>query len=503
MSPRQPFVRLRGVTKRFGTILANDHIDLDIYPGEILALLGENGAGKTTLTKILYGMYGPDEGEILVNGAAVRLRTPADAIRRGIGFVSQHFSLVPTLTVAENVVLGREGSPFLQRARLESAVAETALRYGLGLEPRARVATLSVGVQQRVEILKALYQGCKLLILDEPTAVLTPQDAERLFETLEGLRKGGLSVILITHKLAEVKCASSRVAVLRHGKVAGERVTQETSEGDLARLMIGREVRLLTRERQHEQGGEPILDVRGLGLADARGVKLLKAVSFTLHAGEMVGIAAVAGNGQSELVAILTGMTSPTAGEVRLGGKPIQDLPPQALSALGVGRIPEDRLQAVIGDLSVLENLTLEHLSAFSRSGRLERRRMEAEAKKLIEAFGIKAKPEDKARTLSGGNLQKLLLARTLSREPKVVIAAQPTRGLDVGATGYVHERLLEQKARGAAILLVSEDLDEVLRLSDRILVMHAGEIVGEMAGMADLDEIGLLMAGQRGAARA
>ena len=520
MSGSAPFVSLRGVTKRFGSLTALDAVDLDVNAGEVLALLGENGAGKTTLTKILYGLYQPDDGELSVAGAAVAFRSPADAIASGIGLVTQHFSLVPSLTVVENVVLGREGGAILDRPRLEKAVLATADRYGLDVAPRARVRAMSVGAQQRVEILKALHRDCKLLILDEPTAVLTPQDSERLFETLEGLRQQGLAVIIITHKLREVMRVSQRVAVLRDGRVAGERQTAAVGEAELARLMIGRDAALVGRraasadseaadsshdsshDRSHEHSREPLLEVRNLGLSDRRGVKLLDGVSFDIRPGELVGVAAVAGNGQSEMVDILTGMSKPTTGEVRLQGRVVSGLSPKRLTKLGVGRIPEDRFEAVVGQLTVRENLAIEHLDAFTRAGHLAVGKMAEEADRLIAEYQVKAKPGDLVRTLSGGNIQKIVLARTLSREPRFVVAAQPTRGLDVGATAYVHQRLLEQRERDAAVLLVSEDLDEVLRLCDRVLVMYGGRLVGDIkADEIDVQRIGLLMAGEGTAA--
>jgi len=524
-----PFVSLHGVTKRFGSLTALAGVDLEVRAGEILALLGENGAGKTTLTKILYGLYQPDDGVVRVAGGPVAFRSPADSIASGIGLVTQHFSLVPSLTVVENVVLGREGGAILDRARLESAVLATAERYGLDVAPRARVRAMSVGAQQRVEILKALHRDCQLLILDEPTAVLTPQDSERLFETLESLRLRGLAIIIITHKLREVMRVSHRVVVLRHGRVAGERVTAATGQSELARLMIGRDAVQVVRRPSAEVAAEsaatanepaesaagasaasaatanarqpdrqPLLEVSHLTVSDRRGVKLLDDVTFALYPGELVGVAAVAGNGQSELVDILTGMSRPTAGEARLQGARISGVPPKRLTQLRVGRIPEDRFEAVIGDLSVRDNLALEHLDDFTRAGHLAPRRMSAEADRLIAEYQVKAKPTDLVRTLSGGNIQKIVLARTLSRQPRFVVAAQPTRGLDVGATAYVHQRLLEQRDRGAAVLLVSEDLDEVLRLSDRVLVMYGGRVVGDLeAGEVVVERVGLLMAGE------
>ncbi len=518
-SEPEPFVSLRGLTKRFGSLTALDAVDLDVRAGEVLALLGENGAGKTTLTKLLYGLYQPDEGEVSVAGRRAVFRSPADAIASGIGLVTQHFSLVPSLTVTENVVLGREGGAVLDRPKLEAAVLETARRYDLDAAPRARVRNMSVGAQQRVEILKALHRDCQLLILDEPTAVLTPQDSERLFETLESLRQQGLAVIIITHKLREVMRVSQRVVVLRGGVVAGERVTAEATEAELARLMIGRDAGLVARQvvaaGADSDGaaevlavaapGEPpapsherLLEVERLTLHDRRGVRLLREVTFDLRAGELVGVAAVAGNGQSELVSILTGMTAPSSGAARLAGTTISGLPPERLTQLGVGRIPEDRFEAVIGQLTVRENLALEHLDAFTSAGHLASKRIADQADRLIEEYQVKAKPTDLVRTLSGGNIQKIVLARTLSRQPRLVVAAQPTRGLDVGATAYVHQRLLEQRERGAAVLLVSEDLDEVIRLSDRVLVMYGGRLVGDFdADEVDLGRIGLLMAGE------
>lgn len=529
-----PFISLHGVTKRFGSLTALSSVDLEVRAGEILALLGENGAGKTTLTKILYGLYQPDDGEVRVAGEVASFRSPADSIASGIGLVTQHFSLVPSLTVVENVVLGREGGLVLDRARLETAVLATAARYGLDVAPRARVRAMSVGAQQRVEILKALHRDCRLLILDEPTAVLTPQDSERLFETLESLRQQGLAIIIITHKLREVMRVSQRVVVLRNGGVAGERMTADATQSELARLMIGRDAAQVARRALVIAPGagvapasaatgsvhtssnlsvpstgapsaptpvpvrEPLVEVRNLTLSDRRGVKLLDDVTFSLYPGELVGVAAVAGNGQSELVDILTGMSKPTAGEVSLQGKRISGLPPKRLTQLGVGRIPEDRFEAVIGELSVRDNLALEHLDAFTRAGHLSPAKMSAEADRLIAEYQVKAKPTDLVRTLSGGNIQKIVLARTLSRRPRLVAAAQPTRGLDVGATAYVHERLLEQRDRGAAVLLVSEDLDEVLRLSDRVLVMYGGRLVADLqADAADKQRVGLLMAGE------
>ena len=498
----QPFVRLERVTKRFGPLLANDALNLSFYEGEVLALLGENGAGKSTVSKILFGLYRADEGEVFVSGSTVQFRSPADAIQHGIGFVSQHFSLVPRFTVAENVVLGREGSAVLDRRGLERRVGALSDEYGLGLEPGRLVSELSVGEQQRVEILKALYQECRLLILDEPTAVLTPADTERFFGTLRTLQAQGLSVVIITHKLHEVMAVSQRVAVLRGGRLVGERLTHDTTETELARLMVGRDTAPVTRQavRGKTEHSDPstVLDVRGLRYND-RGRTKLSGVSFSVGAGEVVGVAGVAGNGQSELVAALSGMLTPTSGTVAVAGESITDFSPVAFLARGVGRIPEDRFGGVVGELTVAENLALEHLGSVTRGGYLERRKLRQEAEKLITAYSIKAKPGDRVRTLSGGNVQKIILARVLSRNPKLVVAAGPTRGLDVGAAAYVQEKLLAAASAGAAVLLVSDDLDEIMRLSSRILVMFRGEVTGDFAaGEADAETLSLRMAGNR-----
>ncbi len=492
-------VEMRGITKRFGSLVANDHIDLEIAPEEIHALLGENGAGKSTLMKILYGFYQPDEGEILVEGKQVTLKSPVDAIRAGIGLVSQHFSLVPTFTVAENIVLGFEAASVLNRDALNQRVIDTARRYGFSVDPNAIVRELSVGQQQRVEILKALYRQCRVLILDEPTAVLTPRDSAALFETLRQLQQQNLSVIIITHKLEEVMAFSQRVTVLRLGKVAGREMTSQTNPQALARLMVGRNVLEVTRNSDHKAGESVALSVKNLSVSDKRGVPSLRDVSFNVHEGEVVGIAGIAGNGQSELVAVLGGLIKPDSGDVRVIGRPVELGDPRSFIKHKVARIPEDRLKGVLGDLSVAENLALEHISDFTQRGHLNHQHIQQMAQQLITDFQIKAKRTDRVRTLSGGNIQKVILARTLSRQPSIVIAAQPTRGLDIGATEYVHQKLLEQKTRGAGVLLVSEDLDETLLLSDRILVIYAGTIVGEFtAGQVNVDHVGLLMAGSK-----
>ncbi len=441
----QPFIELKHLTKRFGSLVANQDISLEIAPGEVLALLGENGAGKTTLSKMLYGLYQPDQGEIIIQGQQVRLRSPADSILQGIGFVSQHFALVPSLSVTENIVLGREGASFLNTQMLNQRITTLAKRFSMQVNPEAKVSSLSVGEQQRVEILKALYRNCSLLILDEPTAVLTPQDTEQLFSTLRILQAQGLAVIIITHKLDEAISISQRVAVLRHGKLVGVLNTIDTNKEDLTRLMVGRDaIKVASQNNTHS--GNTILEVKNVGYKDQRGLTQLEQVSFSLHQGEVLGIAAVAGNGQSELIHILCGMIQPSSGIITCKNQTVT-LNPSKASQLGIGRIPEERLKAVVGDLSVAENLLLEHLSSVTQQGVLNHKSILKIAEQLIKDFQIKASPQDKIRTLSGGNIQKVILARTLSKNPEVIIAAQPTRGLDIGASEYVHQKLLEQKA--------------------------------------------------------
>jgi simple sugar transport system ATP-binding protein len=507
-----PAVELRGITKRYGRLVANDGIDFSLRRGEVHALLGENGAGKSTLVRVLYGLAVPDSGEILVDGRPTPIRSPRDAIAAGIGLVSQHFSLVAPLTVAENVVLGAGEGFRVDRDAARRRVAAVSERVGIRVDPAARVETLSVGQRQRVEILKALYRDCRVLLLDEPTAVLAPQETEALFATIARLRTAGLSVVFITHKLHEVSAITDRVTVLRRGVVVGTVATAATDHGRLARLMIGRPMAALVEPDAATPAGDGgpggpaggpagavVLRVERLHATGAHGRPAVRGVSLEVRGGELLAIAGVAGNGQTELADVLCGVRPPTSGSVRVDGVELAGAGPARIAAAGVGRIPEDRHAAVVGDLSVAHNLALERLRDYRRGLRLDQRRMTADAERLIARFAIKAGPGDPVRTLSGGNIQKVLLARVLARQPKLVVVSQPTRGLDVGATEYVRAQLLAQRDAGAAVLLLSEDLDEILALADRIAVLYEGALVGELPGRgADLDRLGLLLTGGR-----
>ncbi|RLC71928.1 MAG: heme ABC transporter ATP-binding protein [Chloroflexi bacterium] len=495
-------VEMRGIVKRFPGVLANDRVDFDVRAGEIHALLGENGAGKTTLMNILYGLYRPEQGQIFLNGQATAIHSPADAIRLGIGMIHQHFMLVPTLSVAENIALGLPSSRgfLLDLDVVTERIRELSSKYGLQVDPTAMVWQLAVGEQQRVEILKALYRGADLLILDEPTAVLTPQEVEELIATLRRMAQEGHALIFISHKLHEVLSISDRVTVLRDGRVVKTLPTSEATREELARLMVGREV-LLRVERQPIQLGPVRLSLEDLWAEGDRGVPALRGVSLSVRAGEILGIAGVSGNGQRELAEVIAGLRVPTRGRVSIDGVDTSGWPPDRLLKHGLAYIPEERMRdGVIRDFSVEENLILKnHTDRPYASGIFMNFGKIAEyADNLIENFDIRTPSRDTPlKTLSGGNIQKMVLARELSREPRVLVAAQPTRGVDISATEYIHQRLVAQRTKGTATLLISEDLDEILNLSDRIAVMYEGQVVGIVdQHEATVERLGLMMAG-------
>jgi general nucleoside transport system ATP-binding protein len=507
-APLHPAVTLRGVTKRFPGIVANDQVDFEAAVGEVHALLGENGAGKTTLSNILTGLYRADEGEILLYGEPVSFRSPRDALDAGISMVHQHFRLVPPFTVAENVVLGDHrdvGRRFVIRTgQIERRVAELAERYGLHVDPRARIWQLSLGEQQRVEILKALYREARVLILDEPTAVLTPQEAQALFGTMRSMADDGRTVIFISHKLHEVKAVADRVTVLRGGRSIAIVAAREATQKSLAALMVGREVEIQRRRMTSTDPastGGTTLEVDDLCAHGDRGDDAVRGVSLRVRAGEIVAIAGVAGNGQRELAETITGMRPATRGEVRVDGRKLEGGDPREAIEARIAHVPEDRLgTGVAPGLSIASNVVLKTYRGTEHSfGPLLRAKtIRDRALDLIRRYQVKAPgPHAAARQLSGGNLQKVVLGREFSGEPRVLVAASPTRGLDVGAIETVHAYLREAAAGGVAILLLSEDLDEILALADRVAVMYEGCIVGEVdAATATVDEIGLLMAG-------
>ena len=489
------------IVKRFPGVLANDRVCFDVNAGEVHALLGENGAGKSTLMRQLYGLYQPDEGQIIIDGKPQVFRSPADSIRAGIGMIHQHFMLVPTLTVAQNVALGLRSSrePLLDMERVSARVRELSGAYGLQVDPAAYIWQLSVGEQQRVEVLKALYRGASLIVLDEPTAVLTPQEVNDLFATLRRMVTEGHALVFISHKLHEVMAISDRVTVLRDGRLVGTRHTRDVTRDELVKMMVGREVKPLAA--QPMTAGRPRLKIEGLRAIGDRGTEVLRGVDVEVRAGEIVGLAGVSGNGQRELAECLTGLRKTTAGSVLIDGQDMtQASLPKRLEA-GQAYIPEERMRdGAIRQFSVQENLFLhDHVSPqYTRGIFLDFKKMAARARELITQFTVKTPSLDTPlKNLSGGNIQKLILARELSRQPKVLIAAQPTRGVDIGATEYIHQRLLEQRAAGTAILLISEDLDEICSLSDRIAVMYEGHIVGVVErDQAAVEQIGLMMAG-------
>ncbi len=497
-------VEMRGIVKRFPGVLANDHVDLEVRVGEVHALLGENGAGKSTLMNILSGLYHPDDGEICVGGEKVSFGSPKDAIRHGIGMIHQHFMLVPVHSVAENLILGLDEPRFiLQPQKIEAEVEALSRRFNLHVDPRAKIWQLSVGEQQRVEVLKMLYRGANILVMDEPTAVLTPQEVEELFTTLREMASSGRTVIFISHKLHEVLDIADRVSVLRRGRMEASGVSLEgVTKKDLARLMVGREV-LFRIERKAAEPGETVLEVVDLQALDDKLLPALNGVTLRVRAGEILALAGVSGNGQRELAETVTGLRAATGGSVRISGREVTNASPSQVLDQGLSFVPEDRIgMGSVPNMNISENLALRNyrIPPIGSGWVLNLIAMREQAEDLVERFDI-ATPtiETPSRLLSGGNLQKLILAREISGEPRMLLAMQPTRGLDVGATEAVHRILLEQRAQGAAVLMISEDLDEILALADRIAVIYEGEIMGEVnAEEADIEEIGLMMAGTR-----
>jgi ABC-type uncharacterized transport system ATPase subunit len=500
---RAPLLEMRGITKRYPGVVANDGITLDVRPGEIHALLGENGAGKSTLMKILYGMAAPDEGEILLNGEIVDIDGPNDAIRRGISMVHQHFMLVPTLSVAENILLGDE--PMANPVLLDRGAAHTRIRelgqfFGFEVDPDVKVGSLSVGWQQRVEILKALYRQANILVLDEPTAVLTPQETREIFAVLRRLTSElGTAIIFISHKLYEVLDIADRITVIRRGKVVGTRVPSETDEDDLAELMVGREVQL-TVDRGESHPADPTLTVASLTVKDDRGREVVHGVDFEVRAGEIFGIAGVAGNGQDELVEALLGLRSTTGGTVTLGGREVTNASPRRLHRLGIGFVPADRHRfGLVLTFPLTDNLCLNdyYHPPYARGPVRADEAIRANADRLIAEYDVRTpSAEVTAGALSGGNQQKLVVAREFDGELRLLVLDQPTRGLDVGSIEFIHRRTIERRDAGVAVLLVSAELDEVLELSDRIGVMYRGRIVKVLDARAtDREAVGLLMA--------
>lgn len=505
MSDNQvPVLEVRNITKRFPGVVANQDVNLKLYRGEILALLGENGAGKSTLMNIIYGLYHPTEGEILVDGKPVVMHTPKDAIALGIGMVHQHFQLVPVMTVAENIMLGSEvvkASGLLNTEQVAKDVSELSTRYQLNVDPYALVEDLPVGMRQRVEIVKTLYRKANILILDEPTAVLTPQEIEGLFEVMNLLRQQGKSIIFITHKLKEVLRVADRINVLRGGKVVGAADPKTATQATLAALMVGREV-ILTVEKEEARPKGVVLDVKGLGAKNDLGGIALHNVSLDVHEGEIVGVAGVQGNGQTELVEVITGLRKAAQGHVSINGENMTNASPRRITQTGLScHVPEDRhTHGMIGSYSVADNMVLNtyNQAPFARGLTINRPAILENARKLIEQFDVRTPgPETQGGNLSGGNQQKMVVAREFSRPIKLLIAAQPTRGIDVGSIEFIHNQIVAKRDAGVAVLLVSSELDEIMALSDRILVMYKGEIIGNVPrDEATREGLGLLMAG-------
>ncbi|MBI4927026.1 MAG: ABC transporter ATP-binding protein [Anaerolineae bacterium] len=498
-----PVLELKGITKQFPGVLANDHINLTLNEGEILALLGENGAGKSTLMNILYGLYQPDEGEILVRGKKITVHSPTDAITAGIGMVHQHFMLIPVFTVTENVMLGAEtirAGDFLDRPATAARITEISQRYKLEVEPSAYVRDLPVGVQQRVEIIKLLFREANILIFDEPTAVLTPQEADELFTIMRELTKQGKSIIFITHKLREVLEVSDRVMVIRRGAVVGETTPAQADKNSLAAMMVGRAVQLEV-EKEPAHADEVVLAVKDLQVADAQKQLTVEGVTFDVRAGEILGVAGVQGNGQTELVEAITGLRTPVSGSIHLLGEDVTHAQPRQVTELGAAHVPEDRQRdGLVLTFPVADNIVLNtyYKPPFAKGLQMQEKVIYDTADGLIKDFDIRTpNASTHVGALSGGNQQKVIIAREFSRPIKLLVASQPTRGLEVGSIEYIHRRIVQKRDEGCAVLLVSPELDEVMELSDRIAVMYRGKIVAIVpAEMATKSYIGLLMAG-------
>ena len=497
-------VCMQDIVKQFGDFTANDHINLTVHKGEVHAILGENGAGKSTLMNVLYGLYRPTSGQIFMNGEEVHLNSPKDAIDLGIGMVHQHFMLIQPFTVTENIVLGVEdvkAGIVVDKQLARQKVMELSERYGMMIDPDAKIEDISVGMQQRVEILKVLYRGANTLILDEPTSSLTPQEIDELMEIIQNLTRDGKSVILITHKLKEIKACSDSCTIIRQGKYIKTVKVGDVSENELAAMMVGREVNFVV-DKKSQEAGEVVLEVKNLHAKDYRGVEILKGFNLSVKNGEIVGLAGVDGNGQTELVEILTGLKKADAGEITMLGQSIYNKTPKEIFTHGVSSIPADRQKhGLVLDFSVEDNLILQHFdeAPFSNYGILNRKKIKEYATYLIENFDVRPRgsEEKPAGQLSGGNQQKVIIAREVTNDKELLIAVNPTRGLDVGAIEFVHKYLVEQRNRGRAVLLVSFELDEIMSLSDRIEVIFDGQITGSVNGKdADEKELGFMMAG-------
>jgi len=498
-----PMLQMKGITKRFPGVLASDNVDFDVRAGEVHTLLGENGAGKSTLMKILYGLYQQDEGEILLNGKVVNLTSPANAIAHGIGMIHQHFMLVPTLTVAENVALGLKSTRGMltDLDTVSKRITEISISFGLKVYPHEYVWQLSVGERQRVEIIKALYRDASILILDEPTAVLTPSEVDDIFVIFKRLASDGRGLVFISHKLKEVLDLSDRITVLRHGRVTGDTTPAKSDRHDLARLMVGRAVKLAP-DKQEVKTGEPLLTIEDLYVDGDRGRHAVQGLNMEVRSGEVLGIAGISGNGQRELAEAIAGLRTPKSGKITINGQDTTSCKPGQVRAVGLSYVPEERMKdGAVGDFDVKENLILlsHNREPYCKNGFLNFAEIRKHSEKLVKEYAVKTPSIDTTtKNLSGGNIQKLIMARELDANPKVLLASQPTRGVDIGAAEYIHERISQQRVRGTASVVISEDLDEVMALSDRIAVMFDGKIMGIVKQEdATREGIGLMMTGE------